>query len=104
MASQSHLKYSGVLSGSSSEFQASKSQREGRSKNWPLTALLPPRVLPASTRAVLFRTSGLGSELKIHVLSSTTAWGGSKEPGAYLISPYSMTRVFSTLGRKRRGY
>jgi hypothetical protein len=84
--------------------QASKSNLEGRSKNIPLTALLPPTAFPANTIAVLFFTAGLGSDENSHVLASPppppqTVTGGSKMPGAYSIWPYSITRTVS----KREG-
>src|SRR3569833_2979005 len=78
---------------------ASKSWRDPRSKNMPLMALLPPTTFPTRTRAVLLSTSSLGSELKVHLLAwgpgpPHTVAGGSKDPGAYSITPYSTTRTF----------
>lgn len=42
--------------------QASMSWREGRSKNMPLMALLPPTTLPAKTKAIALFASGIGCD------------------------------------------
>jgi hypothetical protein len=68
----------------------------------PFRALLPPTVWPVRTEAVLFFICGFGSDRKLKVAGlgavagpPKTMSGGSNEPGAYCISPYSTTKIVS---------
>jgi hypothetical protein len=62
MAFQSHLFLTESNCGLAAVANAFQSYRDGRSKNMPLMALLPPTTLPARTKAVLFFASGTGRD------------------------------------------